>query len=547
KCAAVTNVLRFDTNMVAAVAGQVFLGVVAICKLKPAAHMMRSKKYQPSWYMPHTKLWSVAVVTKAMAGFIILVVEIDPYLGVCSHCGLDFLCYGILAGHQYHLQTYDEDEYEQGNDDTDAFVVDGLRWVKSALILVGQYVVVLAAMAGRIPFFPFCTRKSEPEVFSNRNQCICPFVIDHGDGKQPVSRRGNIMHVLTVLGASGISHFEISCWAHGGVPTIYLFRRFYLAISLPTGWIIIEKRHKRKNTIVPACHTEPFDSLKGRRDLFFWVNASVASIAMRWFDRGEFSQDSPVDRIAPTPIAFVIGLLNCVSIERRGGTAPNQGRSTCPRFEEFDDWTSLQKISELVDLESAGLEESKATRIFNGFESLLIPGGWPNSIEFAIRRIISFGSSILTDLPEEELGTRTKRSENHLNGGIDCISSFVPHSNWGSKSTKFDDLLRERRSKSMLLKTLQDMSGRPPLIVYEQNTSPKASKGVIQMDQEKIRSVLDWEVPKKERAGSSGGERQDGFKENIETPSVWSARPAELAAEEIRIDQLKIEECTLWT
>ena len=29
------------------------------------------------------------------------------------------------------------------------------------------------------------------------------------------------------------------------------------------------------------------------------------------------------------------------------------------------------------------------------------------------------------------------------------------------------------------------------------------SKGVIQMDQEKIRSVVDWEVPKKERAGSS--------------------------------------------
>ena len=52
---------------------------------------------------------------------------------------------------------------------------------------------------------------------------------------------------------------------------------------------------------------------------------------------------------------------------------------------------------------------------------------------------------------------RNKESENHLNGGFDCISSFVPHSNWGSKSTKFDDLLRERRSKSMLLKTLQDI------------------------------------------------------------------------------------------
>ena len=81
------------------------------------------------------------------------------------------------------------------------------------------------------------------------------------------------------------------------------------------------------------------------------------------------------------------------------------------------------------------------------------------------------------ELPGEELGTGRRRSENHLNGGIDCISSFVPHSNWGSKSTKFDDLLRERRSKSMLLETLQHMSGRPPLIVYEQNTSPKVKVG----------------------------------------------------------------------
>ncbi|THU42931.1 hypothetical protein C4D60_Mb00t04690 [Musa balbisiana] len=68
---------------------------------------------------------------------------------------------------------------------------------------------------------------------------------------------------------------------------------------------------------------------------------------------------------------------------------------------------------------------------------------------------------------------KEKREPLKWRRGISCISSFVPHSNWGSKSTKFDDLLRERRSKSMLLKTLQHMSGRPPLIVYEQNTSPK--------------------------------------------------------------------------
>nr|GMD40808.1 NADH-ubiquinone oxidoreductase chain 2 [Ipomoea batatas] len=40
---------------------------------------------------------------------------------------------------------------------------------------------------------------------------------------------------------------------------------------------------------------------------------------------GATSEDFQVPTIAPTTVAFVIGLLNCVSIERQGGTAPNQG------------------------------------------------------------------------------------------------------------------------------------------------------------------------------------------------------------------------------
>ncbi|GER39079.1 tryptophan synthase beta chain [Striga asiatica] len=97
------------------------------------------------------------------------------------------------------------------------------------------------------------------------------------------------------------------------------------------------------------------------------------------------------------------------------------------------------------------------------------------------------------ELPGEELGTGTRRSENHLNGGIDCISSFVPHSNWGSKRTKFDDLLGEKRSKNMLLKTLQHMSGRPPLIVYEQNTSQKASRGIYLQRPQRLYHTIESE------------------------------------------------------
>nr|GEV72450.1 hypothetical protein [Tanacetum cinerariifolium] len=102
---------------------------------------------------------------------------------------------------------------------------------------------------------------------------------------------------LSVLGASQISHFEISCRAHGCVPTIHLFHRFYLAVSLPTMWITIVKGVKNKNTIVPTCHNEPFDSLKGWRDKLYWVNDSVAPISIRWFTGGEFPQDFAVDRM----------------------------------------------------------------------------------------------------------------------------------------------------------------------------------------------------------------------------------------------------------
>lgn len=47
---------------------------------------------------------------------------------------------------------------------------------------------------------------------------------------------------------------------------------------------------------------------------------------------------------------------------------------------------TLQKIPKWVDSESAGLEGSGATRIFNRFETLFVSGGRPNSMEFAIKK-----------------------------------------------------------------------------------------------------------------------------------------------------------------
>ncbi|GKA19857.1 hypothetical protein Tco_0699772 [Tanacetum coccineum] len=79
--------------------------------------------------------------------------------------------------------------------------------------------------------------------------------------------------------------------------TIKDFPAGKIAIGLPIGLITFEKRRKKKNTTITTCHTNPFDSLKGWREEFFWVNALVALITMLWFSGKEFLRDSTVDAV----------------------------------------------------------------------------------------------------------------------------------------------------------------------------------------------------------------------------------------------------------
>lgn len=97
---------------------------------------------------------------------------------------------------------------------------------------------------------------------------------------------------LSVLGAARVSHFEYMCRICGGVPTVPLFWRFYYTGKGAGGWLTFEKRRDKKDHPVPSCYEEPFDSLKSWREKFFWVNASVAPIVMRWFDGGKLVRDS---------------------------------------------------------------------------------------------------------------------------------------------------------------------------------------------------------------------------------------------------------------
>jgi hypothetical protein len=49
------------------------------------------------------------------------------------------------------------------------------------------------------------------------------------------------------------------------------------------------------------------------------------------------------------------------------------------------------------------------------------------------------------------LTTGKKKSENHLSKKSCYISSSVFHSNWGSKNTRFDNLEKKIKNKSMIL------------------------------------------------------------------------------------------------
>jgi hypothetical protein len=67
--------------------------------------------------------------------------------------------------------------------------------------------------------------------------------------------------------------------------------------------------------------------------------------------------------------------------------------------------------------------------------------------------LIRIKSAKRWELPKQKSREKTERSKNHLSKTISCIFVAVLHSNWASKNTKFDNLKKEIKSKSMILKT----------------------------------------------------------------------------------------------
>jgi hypothetical protein len=66
--------------------------------------------------------------------------------------------------------------------------------------------------------------------------------------------------------------------------------------------------------------------------------------------------------------------------------------------------------------------------------------------------LIRIKSAKRWELPKQKSRKKTEKSKNHLSKTIYCIFVSVLHSNWGSKNTKFGNLKKEIKSKSMILK-----------------------------------------------------------------------------------------------
>lgn len=116
---------------------------------------------------------------------------------------------------------------------------------------------------------------------------------------------------LSCLGAARISHFEILCRAHGSVPTVQLFRKFYCN-GINHGWLTFEKRRGGRGVVVPVCYTDGgLDSLKHWRERFFWVDSSVFPLSVPWHTSISVEKDPP-----PSDEGIDLGLLEALNTHR---------------------------------------------------------------------------------------------------------------------------------------------------------------------------------------------------------------------------------------
>ncbi|GJS99661.1 hypothetical protein Tco_0820831 [Tanacetum coccineum] len=83
---------------------------------------------------------------------------------------------------------------------------------------------------------------------------------------------------LSVIGETKVSHFEINCRVLNIIPTLNLFRVFYVP-SYNSGWMSFSKQPGKN---IPQCYTNPLDSLKNWNNRFFCVDEKVFPTVVEW-------------------------------------------------------------------------------------------------------------------------------------------------------------------------------------------------------------------------------------------------------------------------
>ncbi|GKA99525.1 hypothetical protein Tco_0827519 [Tanacetum coccineum] len=83
---------------------------------------------------------------------------------------------------------------------------------------------------------------------------------------------------FAIYRAAKVSPFEINCRVLNIIPTLNLFRVFYIPFY-NSGWMSFSKR-LGKNT--PPCYTNPLDSLKNWNNQFFWVDERIFPTIVEW-------------------------------------------------------------------------------------------------------------------------------------------------------------------------------------------------------------------------------------------------------------------------
>ncbi|GKA00590.1 hypothetical protein Tco_0673140 [Tanacetum coccineum] len=96
--------------------------------------------------------------------------------------------------------------------------------------------------------------------------------------KENVVINASYHRLLHGEGAAKVSHFEINCRVLNIIPTVNLFRVFYVP-SYNSGWMSFSKR-PGKNT--PQCYTKPLDSLKIWNNRFFLGDEKVFPTVVSW-------------------------------------------------------------------------------------------------------------------------------------------------------------------------------------------------------------------------------------------------------------------------